>query len=451
LLKIVLPDNNHAERSYALKTLFEDFLGLRFTSSFGNTASSAEITLPNGNRLFFQDHFFYAFPANFSYLKRENIPSQILIAEKQHNPFLPESDLPILFGTEQLEISGSEIKCGIDIFAATFFMLTRWEEYVVLDRDEHGRFPASASLAGKTGFLNRPIINEYVEMLWNMLLHLGIKEKRKKRKFEFMVTHDVDAALLWKSAGFFLKKLAGDLIKRFDSREALFSLKSFFQTRFGGKKDPYDSFDYLMRIADQHGLQSHFYFLSGGETIFDKPLPLSTPFMQQLIHKIQADGHLIGLHPSYDALKDSDQFKKEKGQLEKATGFPVKCGRQHFLRFEAPFTWQMWEEQSMTIDSTLYYAEHPGFRCGTCYPFHVYNFLTRQQLQLKEVPLTAMEVSWITYGVVAHNQMLAEIRALLETVRKYNGTFVLLWHNSSLNTPGWRPLRPIFEKILNNR
>ncbi len=39
-----------------------------------------------------------------------------------------------------------------DILAASFFMLSRWEETVVLNRDAHGRFPARASVAGRHGF-----------------------------------------------------------------------------------------------------------------------------------------------------------------------------------------------------------------------------------------------------------------------------------------------------------
>ena len=45
-------------------------------------------------------------------------------------------------------------------------MLSRYEEAVLLDRDDHDRFPATASIAYKTGFLDRPIIDEYVEILW---------------------------------------------------------------------------------------------------------------------------------------------------------------------------------------------------------------------------------------------------------------------------------------------
>jgi hypothetical protein len=237
-------------------------------------------------------------------------------------------------------------------------------------------------------------------------------------------------------------------VKRRSLQEAAFTLESYAHTRFGKQKDPYDTFDYLMDCADSAGLQSHFFFLSGGNSIYDESMPLETPFMQRLLKKIKERGHVIGIHPSYNTLNNSDLFKAEKERLENTTGFPVHCGRQHFLRFEAPSTWQIWEDQQMSWDSTLYYPEKAGFRCGTCSPFPVFNFLTRKQLRLIEVPITAMEVTWTTYQKSTPTQMLEEISVLPETVRKYRGTFVLLWHNSSFKSPGWKPYQTVFEGFL---
>jgi len=448
LLKILLPDNNKEERTYAVQVLLEEFLGLTCSISFGQTTFAAEINLANGRRLLLEDHFFNAFPAPLSYLQLENIPAIPPYLNRTECPIIPEPDLPVIFGQPAVKVSADEILCGVDIFASTFFMLTRWEEYVRPERDVHGRFPAKASLAGKHQFLHRPVVNEYVEMVWNMLTYLGIGEQRKKRKFEMLLTHDVDEALLWKNTGFFFKKLGGDLLKRHSLPAAIFSVKSFFRTRFGGQSDPYNTFDYLMDCADQHSLQSHFFFLCRGKTKYDHALPLQHPFVQQVLTKIQERGHVIGLHPSYNTLNDPTQFGVEKAALEKETGFPVRYGRQHFLRFEASTTWQHWEDQGMVWDSTLYYAEQPGFRCGVCYPFPVFNFLTRKKLRLVEVPLTAMEVTWTTYSKASPTEMLNEMKQLLETVRMYNGTFVLLWHNSSFGGREWEAYLPVFQQIM---
>lgn len=447
MITLLLPNNNQAERQYTAEVILSEWLGLSFQIEFGNSSFSAELTLENGKRLLFEDHFFNAFTKPKSYLGHENIPLKISSVSQESNRFLPEQDLPIIFGNDRLDVSTNEIRCGIDIFASTFFMLTRWEEHVLPDRDQHGRFPAKASLAGKCGFLHRPIVNEMLEMLWGMLVHLGIGQKKRKRDFEMLLTHDVDDAMLWRSPRFFLKKLGGDLVKRMDLKTASFDLNSYFNSRFKSKKDPYDTFDFLMSCADRQSLQSHFFFLCGGNTKYDQALPLEHPFVQKLLKNIQERGHVVGLHPSYNTPTDTTQFKKEKDDLEEAMGFHTCCGRQHFLRFEAPHTWQVWEDAGMTWDSTLYYAEQPGFRSGVCYPYAVFNFLTRQKLRLKEVPLTAMEVSWSTYLKLSPSKMLKDMLQLKESIRKYNGTFVLLWHNSSFNTPEWKAYLQVFEKI----
>ena len=81
--------------------------------------------------------------------------------------------------------------------------------------------------------------------------------------------------------------------------------------------------------------------------------------------------------------------------------------------------------------------------------FPAFNFLTRKKLRLREIPLTAMEVTWLSYQKTSPEEMLAALKNLVRTVKKYNGTFVLLWHNSSFHTPEWRPRATICEALLN--
>ena len=77
------------------------------------------------------------------------------------NNFIIEKDIPIIFGNKILNIKNSKlIICGLDIFASIFFMISRWEEYVNLIRDNHARFPATESLAYNNGLLERAVVDE---------------------------------------------------------------------------------------------------------------------------------------------------------------------------------------------------------------------------------------------------------------------------------------------------
>ena len=123
MINIKIPNNNINERKYILDIIFNEFLGDQYKLEIGS--DDYEIILENSKRLVIKD---------LEYLK-ENIPEKI----------------------EEL-----------DILAASFFMLTRWEEYVNRTRDNHNRFQATASLAYKQGFLDRPIVNEYIEEVKNV-------------------------------------------------------------------------------------------------------------------------------------------------------------------------------------------------------------------------------------------------------------------------------------------
>lgn len=106
--------------------------------------------------------------------------------------------MPVLFGTGDLEMRDDSIICGSDLFAGAFFMLTRWEEHVVKERDVHGRFCSSNSLASRFGFLNRAIVNEYIEYLWNMIYYLDSTAKRKNihlRLFQPMMSMSFPAGI----------------------------------------------------------------------------------------------------------------------------------------------------------------------------------------------------------------------------------------------------------------
>ncbi len=450
MLKILLPNDNEPERLYAAESILVNMLGLKVQFISGSTPYSAEIKLPNGKELVFEDHFFQKFPSPLSYLHNDNIPKQCSYYNENELRWLPGKRTPILFGNKNFIFQGEKLILGIDLFAGVFFMLSRWEEHVNTWRDTHGRFPCHASLAYKSQFLHIPLVDLYTELLWNLLSELGYEQPRKKRQFKFCPTHDVDQALMWPSWFSIFKKAGGDILKRHDISAARYSIKSGFQTKILSQKDPYDSFDYLMDKSDKAGLQSIFYFLCGGQTKHDASIPLDTPFMKELMIKIQDRGHIIGLHPSYQTIEHPILLEQEKKLLEKTSGFPIRHSRQHFLRFEIPTTWQLLEDSGIEWDSSLYYPEQAGFRCGTCHPFPVFNILSRKKLRLKEVPLTAMEVTWTSYSKSTPTQMLADMGELLATVKAYQGEFVLLWHNSSFNTPEWEPYRKVYTEIYDN-
>ncbi len=391
IVKIKIPNNNINERKYILNIIFSEFLGLEYSLEIGS--ENYKIILKNKKILEIKDTFFNKYPKDLEYLKLENIPKKI----------------------EEL-----------DIFAACFFMLTRWEEYVNKNRDTHDRFPATESLAFKEGFLDRPVVNEYVEMLKSMLLKLDSSLEFEEREYQLFLTHDVDELYKWKSWKQVFKVAVGDVVKRKSISLALERFSEYFLIKREKINDPFDTFDWLMDKSEAIGVKSRFYFMSGGVTTYDNRYKIDEAKSLELMEKIKKRGHIIGIHPSYNAFNDSKQFKKELDLLEFTVGQKITEGREHYLRFEVPTTWQVWEDNGMKVDSTCGYADKEGFRCGTGDEFTVFNILTREKLKLKERPLVVMDCSLFDYNNYSYNYAKNKI----DKMNKEVNSFTILWHNS---------------------
>ena len=444
MLLIKISENFSQERKYVIDTLFGEFLGLTYDLDISEK-NDVLIKVSKDHQIIIRDAFFSQFQNPGDYLNIGHIPKKIKFSKNQ---FTSDTDIPVIYGSDNVHIKEKEIDCHIDLFASSFFMLTRWEEHVKPDRDNHNRFPATASLAYQNNFLKRPVVNEYAEMLWNMLKHLGFEGARKERNYQLIMTHDVDKIQLWNDGiKGLVSAMKSEMLTRKNISLGLGYALSFLKTKSGIGKDPYDTFDYMMDISEKHGIKSHFYFMSGGTSEVDNRYQIKDKKIKRIKEKIQHRGHVIGFHPSYNAYNDERQWAHEKQMLEEALGTSVAEGRHHYLRFETPKTWQIWENNKMQKDSTMGYPDSIGFRCGTCYEFNIFNFLTRSQLNLKERPLIAMEATLVNYQGSSYENAIQEVSQLKECVKKYNGNFVFLWHNSSFFSYPWNLFESLYEKV----
>ena len=436
LVKVFLSKSGFAEKQYSLSVILKQFLGVNPTF-VEHVEQYSVILLENMNRVLLKDSFFRSFNGKY---KKADLPSS---ATDINSKF---GNISSLYGNGSYEVSNNEIVINCDIIASTFFMLSRWEESLDGERDVHKRFESSNSMTTKLGLLNRPIVNEYTEFLWNILVYLGYPNTRKVREFKIIPTHDVDLPKMWWSFSQFAKNLVGDLVKRRSLVNFTYTFKLGLIKLFTGV-DPFDTFDELMFRSEKCGVKSYFFFMSGGTSKRDNFYKVDHPFIKDLIHRIKSRQHEIGFHPSYNAYNDIEQFEKEQRKLESVSETPILFGRQHFLRFENPTTWRIWDTTGMKWDSTMSFADHVGFRCGVCYPFTVFDIIERKELQLIERPLIIMDGSLVTYQNKELEDQIKEIRELKEQVLKYNGDFVFLWHNSAFSTREWRSKLPLLDEL----
>jgi hypothetical protein len=342
--------------------------------------------------------------------------------------------VPVIFGKLQ-DASVKKSYIPLDILGSSFFMFSRYEELVVPERDMHGRFPASASLAFQNGFLERPIINEYIEILWAYMHRLWPGLNRKPRSFRILPSHDIDIPFqyLLKSLWKILLKSGGDIYYRKSMRMAANSMINWVNVKYGTQLDPYNTFDWILQITEKAGLKAVFNFMSGGRLPLDYYYSIKNKNIQDLLKNILLKGHEIGFHPSYRTFSDGNLWRAEFDQLKiYLDGYRIRGGRQHFLRFDVPVTWRYWSENGLEYDSTLSFADHAGFRCGTCYEYPVFDLLRRRKLPLKERPLIVMDRTVIDKPYMNLGSTPDALNFMMDLKKQclqYDGDFVVLWHN----------------------
>lgn len=343
-----------------------------------------------------------------------------------------------------------------DVLGLTYWMLSRQEEVGRTDLDEHGRFPATASHAYQHGYLERPVVDEWLHILGQAISRVWPNIALQQHAFSMKVSHDVDipSRYAFRNIKGLIRAVGGDVLRRGDVKSAVLSPWMWWRSRKAiHPQDSYNTFDWLMDVSDQHGLTSAFYFICGHTDPRDADYQPEDPRIRQLLSHIHARGHEIGLHPSYGTYQNPELIAQEAQRLrailssenilQNAIG-----GRMHFLRWEHPTTLQAWSDAGMAYDSTLSYADRPGFRCGTCFEYPAFNPCTQQALPLRVRPLVAMECTVIAtryMGLDLEEASLAKFSQLKDACRSVNGCFTLLWHNSQFDSAAERGL---YEAVL---
>ncbi len=446
-IEIAIPNNFIAERKYAVKVLFDTFLGVDYDVIPRKGIKDYIIKVSEGEKIIIQDHFFGNITESEGYLHESSLPQKASLTNYDND--LPET--VIIFGNNYFAINEGNTIIGADLFASSFFMLSRWEEIVKEDRDLHQRFPVEAAFAYQQNFLHRPVINEYVELLRALLIDSAYKGLFREHAFKLIPTHDVDHIRYWKSAHQMKRQVGGDLLKRLNPMKAMDSYTNYQKVAKGIINDPYDTFDWLMTQSENANLKSRFYFIAGGKTEHEGNYDIHSPEVRRLMDEIKERGHIIGIHPSYDSYLDVEMLKKEKQILEDVVGQEITEGRQHYLRFSIPQTWQNWEDVGLSNDSSMNYAGYEGFRCGTGNEFPVFNVLTAKELKLIERPLILMDANPITHAFNDINRNYQEVSSyFIEKAQNYKMPFTVLFHNSVFEMYKKHKLENVYTELLGN-
>lgn len=331
-----------------------------------------------------------------------------------------------------------------DIFASTFFMVTRYEEHFPGHRDKYERYRPSNSMNAKGGYLEKPMVNYYAMELKKILRENFPQLAFTQKPFEYIPTFDIDMAYSYLHKGFF--KNMGGFFRSFvlsDFKE----MRERADVLLGRKQDPFDTFDYLLNICEGNSLKSVFFFLLGDESRLDKNISFQNESFRELIRSI-AKKTEVGIHLSFKSHVSSGRSRMEIERLEKIIDKPVLRNRFHYLRFKFPDTFKRLVSLGIKEDYSMGYASRNGFRAGICTPYHYFDIRKNVVTDLKIIPFAFMDSTFAHYQKTDPETALNEIRMLMRYVYETGGTFYGLWHNSSFTgTKEWKGYEHVFETV----
>ncbi len=333
-----------------------------------------------------------------------------------------------------------------DIFAASFYLLSRYEEYLPCTHDLYGRFPHTASLAFNNGFLDQPLVNYWLKELAALLKTRFPDFIPKEQVFTFLPTYDIDEAFsflnkgLIRNTGGFLRDFFTGNFKRCRQR---------IQVLTGHQPDPFDSFEQLHRLHTHYTLDPlYFFLLASRKGMYDKNTDPAHSAMQALI-TAHAEKYRTGIHPSWQSGDKDSLLIEEKGMLETITGKPVTLSRQHFLRFTLPEGYRRLLAAGITEDHSMGYGMINGFRASVASPFYWYDLENETTTDLRICPFCYMDAN--SFYELKHTpaQALEQLLHYYKEVRNVNGMLVTLWHNTFLGTdPKFMGWKEVYEDFL---
>lgn len=410
---------------YVFKHICTRILGIQidFTSVIEEFIAHQGLKLsytkqPLGNELFIKSH----------YLLFEEGISDIEIVIKKWN------DTKCFFPC------GSKSSMPYDIFAASFYLLSRYEEYLPYVADDFGRFPPEESIAYQYHFIKEPVIDIWAYSFKAILQERFTDYEFVIKKFELKPIIDVPVVYKYSHKG--LIRTIGGTFKDLINFNFL-ELYNRYLVLSKLRKDPYDTFKWLINNHKKRNLKPIFFFLLADYSKYDKSISYQNKHLVALIKSV-SDYFDVGLKGSYLALDDKEVLKEEKSRFESIFNISLTHTKNSFSKLKLPLVYRNLIDLEITSDYSMGYVSESGFRAGTCTPFYFYDLDYEMQTPLKINPFCVLD-----YVYNKKDNNIDEIKKIIDSVKKVNGTFNLVVHNYTFSEDEtWQGWKSIYVDVL---
>lgn len=332
-----------------------------------------------------------------------------------------------------------------DLFAASFYLVSRYEEYLPHMRDNHNRFLATGSDAFQQGYLHKPLVNVWSLKFKDILQSWFPKLTFNLPVFNFVPTIDIDAAYAFKNKG--LTRAFGGIIRAFQKKEYS-EVRQRIRVLLRLEHDPFDTFALQLQLQEKYKYRAIYFILLADYGPNDKNIPHNNRHFRSLIRYL-ADYSEIGIHPSYASSLQPSLMVMETARLAKILKLEIEKSRQHFLKLTLPETYRNLINNDIIHDYTMGYAEVAGFRASTCTPFPFFDLDQDLETSLIIHPFAVMDGTLNSYMGLTPQHAKEMLRRLISEVRNVGGTFIPLWHNPAINEQGdWKGWLDVFIYML---
>jgi hypothetical protein len=329
-----------------------------------------------------------------------------------------------------------------DVFAASFYLLTLYEEYIPECLDHHDRFRHEEALSFRKGFLETPLVDRWAYLLKSELEARGHDTSSfQLRKYRVISTFDIDHPYLYLNKGL-IRNIGGAVRDLLRGKITHILHRALVLLHL--RPDPF--FQAIRWIDAIHKHYHRFYYLFvlvAGKTPYDRKVIYPQRRFYKYIRQLQSIA--IGLHPSYLTLRNLNLLMEEKSKIEHILRGKVTLNRQHFLRMQIPETFQELNLAGFQEDFTLAFAHAPGFRSGTAIPHFFYDVEQEMETELLLHPTIVMDSTFIFHRHTSPEDALQKMKDLIDACKKSGGDYVSIWHNSNLaGTEKENPWRNVF-------
>lgn len=352
-----------------------------------------------------------------------------------------------LSGVEKSLWEGEEcLKIGkvTDPFAAIFYVVSRYEEYVGGKRDKHDRFTASESCLFRFGWLEIQIVERWIKAIYQKYLPEDLPILKTSHRMAFVPSFDIDntTAYRWKYGWRKWGAVAKDRVKGNDKR--LIERREVLRKT---KTDPYDTFDKILGTATLFP-DTRVFWLLADYSEFDRNVSWRDPRHQRLIRTV-ANKAVVGLHPGYKSNVAVNNLGNEQRRLTSILGKVPEESRQHFLKVVFPTTYRNLKEAGFRRDFSMGFSDAPGFRMGTAHPVPFFDLLRNESTDYLLIPFVYMDGTFNDYMHTSIEGSKEIIAALWKEVQAFGGVFCFIWHNETIGDYGrWEGWSEVLEYTL---